>query len=113
MTRVQVISDLVDIISNIKLNHPVRVGIDGVDASGKTMLADELANSLQIKDCNVILISVDDFHNPSKIRYQQGRNSPQGYYEDSFNYNAIITNVLKPLGPEGNLKYKSAFFDLI
>ncbi len=38
MTRTNAILDLVNIIDGIHLNHPVRVGIDGVDASGKTML---------------------------------------------------------------------------
>ncbi len=112
MLRTQAISDLTDMTTCIRLNHPVRVGIDGVDASGKTMLADELVDSLQAKNRIAIRVSVDDFHNPRSIRYQQGRNSPQGFYDDSFNYHAIITNVLEPLGPEGNLKYRPVFFDL-
>ncbi len=76
------------------------------------MLTDELIGPLQSKGRKVIRVSIDGFHNPSEIRHRQGRCSPaKGYYEDSFNHNAIATNVLEPLGPGGNLKYRSASFD--
>lgn len=113
MKRELVISELVELIDKIKLGHPVRVGIDGVDASGKTTLANELVEPLQIKGHDVIRISVDGFHNSKKVRYLKGRNSPQGYYENSFNNDAIVSYILKPLGPKGRLKYKSTLFDFI
>lgn len=111
MTRLYVIHTLVELIDSIQLEHPVRVGIDGVDASGKTMLADELVSPLQSKGRTVIRASIDGFHNAEAIRYQQGRLSPQGFYEDSFNFEAVVANVLLPLGPHGNLKYRSILFD--
>jgi len=111
MDRTEAISDLADIIADINIGHPIRLGIDGVDASGKTMLADELVEPLQLRGRNVIRVSIDGFHNPSDIRYRKGRLSPQGYYDDSFNYPAIIINVLEPLGSEGNLEYRPAVFD--
>ena len=111
MNRKKAILHLVDMIVDIQLDYPVRVGIDGVDASGKTMLADELIEPIQSKGRSVIRVSVDGFHNPREIRHRQGRCSPQGYYEDSFNHNAIASSVLEPLGPGGNLKYRSASFD--
>jgi len=107
MDRKQAIADLSDLIADIKLDHPLRVGIDGVDASGKTMLADELVAPLQNRGRSIIRLSADSFHHPPEIRYRQGRLSPEGYYEDSFNYDAIILNILKPLGPAGNLKYRT------
>ncbi len=112
MTRSSdVVLQLADMIAEIKLSHPVRVGIDGVDAAGKTMLADELAKPLSARDRHVIRVSVDGFHNPADIRYRQGRNSPRGYYEDSFNHEAILSCILLPLGPGGNLKYRSEQFN--
>lgn len=111
MDRKEAIFYLVDMIANIELDHPVRVGIDGVDASGKTMLADELIEPLQSLGRNVIRVFIDAFHNPAEIRYQQGRCSPEGYYEDSFNHGAIASNVLEPLDSGGNLEYRSASFD--
>lgn len=64
MSRTKVISELTDIISAIHLDHPVRVGIDGVDASGKTRLAEELVEPIQEKNRSVIRASIDGFHNP-------------------------------------------------
>ena len=42
MSRSDLLSDLAVRITQIELDHPVRVAIDGVDAAGKTTLADEL-----------------------------------------------------------------------
>ena len=97
--------------SDMELGHPTRVGIDGVDASGKTSMANELAEKLRPSGRQIIRVSVDDFHNPRAIRYQKGQNSPEGYYFDSFNYEAIVSKVLKPLGPDGDLSYEKAVFD--
>ncbi len=46
----------------------------------------------------VIRASLDGFHNPSVVRYERGRLSPEGYYLDSFNYRALLDNLLLPLG---------------
>jgi len=97
MSRTAVISQLADQISSIELSHPVRVGIDGVDASGKTMLSDELIEPLEVRGRAVIRASVDGFHNPSEIRHRQGRSSPRGFYEDSFNNEALLACILLPL----------------
>jgi len=99
MNRKKAISHLTDMIACIQPGHPVRVGIDGVDVSGKTMLAEKLIEPLKSKGRSVIRVSIDGFHNPSKIRYRQGRGSPKGYYEDSFNHNVIASCVLEPMGP--------------
>ncbi len=78
---------------------------------GKTTLANELVTPLQKKGRHVIRSSIDGFHNPRHIRKRQGNNSPRGFYEDSFNLIAIAECVLIPLGPEGDLRYKSGQFD--
>jgi uridine kinase len=111
MTQQELTKYLAEVILNTKRHHPVRVGIDGVDASGKTTLANSLADYLKSQNIDVIRASIDDFHNPKTIRYQKGRNSPEGYYKDSFNNQAIIDNLLAPLGEKGNLQYKKAIFD--
>ena len=111
MKQQELIKYLADVILNAKRHHPVRVGIDGVDASGKTTLANSLADYLKSQNVDIIRASIDGFHNPKSIRYQKGRNSPEGYYKDSFNNQAIINNLLAPLGENGNLQYKKAIFD--
>jgi uridine kinase len=111
MKRSELLQDLATRIVQVKRPHPIRVGIDGVDAAGKTMLAQELEPLIQAHGRPVIRASVDGFHNPARIRYQRGSTSPEGYYRDSFNYQALVELLLIPLGPGGTLLYRSAVFD--
>ncbi|MEW6036557.1 MAG: hypothetical protein AB1529_08150 [Candidatus Micrarchaeota archaeon] len=98
-------------ILEINADHPVRVGIDGADASGKTHLANDLAVELGKRGRQIIRASIDGFHNPRGIRYRKGRDSPEGYYLDSFDNQAIIDNLLAPLGPNGNRLIRTVIFD--
>ena len=93
-------------------SHPLRVAIDGVDAAGKTTLADELAELLRVYDRSVIRASIDGFHHPRAIRYRSGPLSPIGYYQDSFDYSMLRSVLLDPLGPDGSLDYCIHAFDL-
>jgi len=111
MEQEELIKYLAEAILNTKRHHPICVGIDGVDASGKTTLANSLADYLKSQNIEIIRASIDGFHNPKSVRYQKGRNSPEGYYQDSFNNQAVIDNLLAPLGENGNLQYKKAIFD--
>ena len=90
----------------------VRVGIDGVDGSGKTTFANELSDTLQTLGRQVIRVSVDDFHNVRATRYRRGRSSPEGFWQDAFNYDRLRTDVLDPLGPGGSRRYRPASHDL-
>jgi uridine kinase len=101
---------LCEAILGYQKDLPTLVGIDGVDASGKTILADKLADRLEESSRHIIRASIDGFHNPRAIRYRKGRNSPNGYYQDSFNHQLIIDKLLKPLSSM-DLKYKEAAFD--
>jgi len=85
-----------------KKDLPLRVGIDGIDAAGKTTLANEIACYLVENGYLVIRASIDGFHNPHNIRHKRGNYSPEGYYYDSFNYELLKSCLLLPLEPEGN-----------
>jgi len=111
MNRKEAVSELADYIAAISIDHPVRVGIDGVDCAGKTSLAKELAEQLRSTGREVISASIDGFHNSQTLRYRQGRSSPRGYYEDSFNSDAVVSCILNPLGPSGNRLYRTALFN--
>ncbi|MFF2753320.1 hypothetical protein ACFVR1_06130 [Psychrobacillus sp. NPDC058041] len=112
MQRSKIISDLANKILDLSLNHPVRVGISGITASGKTTLANELAEALISSGKDVIRTSIDNFHNPRKIRYRQGKESAIGYYEDAHDYQSFKEKLLVPLGPNGNLYYQTISLDL-
>ena len=111
MTRQQVIHELAQSILSFKRDVPLRVGIDGVDAAGKTSLANELAKELTNLGHPVLRASIDGFHNPKEIRRQRGSLSPEGYYYDSFNYGLLITYLLQPLEPQGNRRIRLSAFD--
>lgn len=111
MHRAQVIATLAERLATITREHPVRVGIDGLSCSGKTTLADELVAPLEARGRPTLRAGVDGFHNPPEVRKRQGDPSPQGYYEDSFDYAAIHSCVLRPLGPGGDRRYRPAQYD--
>ena len=111
MKRAKLLEDLARRIAQIQMPHPLRVAIDGVDASGKTTLADELTAFIEAEGRPVIRASIDGFHNPANVRHARGKTSPEGYYFDSFNYDVLIKQLLIPLGPGGSLQYSSVVFD--
>lgn len=112
MTRETVLSQLADAIVSLQRSHPLRVAIDGIDASGKTTLADQLAPVIEQRGRPVIRASIDGFHRPRSQRYQRGPDSPVGYYEDSFDYTSLQSALLHPLGPQGNRRCRCAIFDV-
>lgn len=85
------------------------VAVDGVDGSGKTCFAASLAAA--IPDRPVIVLHADDFLNPAPIRHAQGRGSPKGFWEDTYNYAALHEYVLRPLGPSGDGWYRTHSYD--
>lgn len=111
MNRTACLEKLVAAIVAVQLGHPTRVAIDGVDGSGKTTLADELVDPIRRAGREVIRASVDDFHNPRAVRYALGYDSPEGYFRDSFNYAALRRELLEPLGPTGDRRFRTAVFD--
>jgi uridine kinase len=98
-------------LARLSTGHVARVAIDGVDGAGKTTFADELADILRTHQRDVIRASVDGFHNPKTFRYRRGRSSPEGYFEDSYNYAALKEHLLDPLSPGGSRRYRTAVFD--
>jgi uridine kinase len=110
--RSELISDLANRILSIRINHPVRVGVSGITASGKTTFANELALELQHRKKEIIRTSIDNFHNPRDIRYKKGKESAIGYYEDAHDYETLKQKLLAPLGPNRNLHYQTISLDL-
>jgi uridine kinase len=89
----------------------VRVAIDGSAAAGKTVLADELALSLRDRGRDVIRASVESFLRPRIERYQRGPESARGCYEDSFDYDRLLAELLRPLGDSGSRLYRTEIYD--
>src|SRR5678810_31350 len=92
-----------DVVSRNGLGHPLRVGIDGRSAAGKTTFADELATTLEARGVSVLRASIDDFHPKGyKFRSRQDDWTPELCLGEGFEYAAFRRLVLEPLGPGGS-----------
>lgn len=108
--RIRLLARLARLIVARQTTHPLRVAIDGPDAAGKTTLADDLAVSIGSRR-PVIRASIDGFHQPADVRHRRGPMSPEGYYLDSFDADAVVVSLLDPLGLAGDRRYRTASFD--
>ena len=109
MNRLDMLRKLAAELLACTVPHPLRVAIDGVDAAGKTTLADALAE--QLASCGRVIIraSIDGFHNSKAVRHLD--ESPLGFFERSFNYAALCTELLAPLGPGGSRLIRRGVYD--
>lgn len=85
------------------------VAIDGVGGSGKSTFAARLTQRIDTRP--VIVLHADDFFNPSRIRHAKGRQSPEGFWLDTYNYDAFTSWALTPLRPQSDGLYRSASYD--
>ena len=104
-----VLERLVELLATTAPDRRLRVAVDGVDASGKTTLADALAPALAPHRA-VARASTDSFHRPREERYRRGRDSPEGCYHGTFDLPALLGRLLEPFARDGS--YVPAVFDL-
>ena len=92
--------------------RPVRVGIDGFCAAGKTTFAAHLALALTGVGRPVIRATADDFQNPPEVRYQLGPTSAEGFYRHAIDFESLRRELLEPLGPGGTRQYRTSTYDI-
>lgn len=86
------------------------LAIDGADGSGKTSFAQDLVD--RIEPCRpALVLHMDDFLNIAPVRHAKGRTSPEGFWADSYNYDAFTRFVLNPLGTDGHGWYRPKAYD--
>jgi uridine kinase len=73
------------------------VAVDGVDAAGKSSFARDLRAYLARLGRDAICVSLDGFHKARAARYEKGALSPEGYYEDAFDYTRLVDEFLAPV----------------
>jgi uridine kinase len=111
--RADTLVELADVVLAVHRSYPVRVAIDGCSAAGKTTLADELAQVLLTRtDRPVIRAGIDYFKRAVELRTAYPHDSPDSYYLDSWDNEAIRDRLLVPLGPSGNRRYCARIMDL-
>ena len=80
----------------------VLVAVDGADGAGKSIFAAEVAHAVRDLGRPVIQASVDGFHRPRSQRYLRGRDSPTGFWLDSYDYGRLRAELIDPLRPGGS-----------
>lgn len=93
------------------LERPSLVAVDGVDGSGKTTFAARLADAYAAAGRPAHVVHEDDFLNPRSVRYRLGRDSPKGYFLDSYDLRALAASVLDPLAAERDWRIVPRVFD--
>lgn len=90
----------------------VIVAIDGADGAGKTVFADGLAEAFRSLGHTVFRASIDDFHQPRQLRYAKGRDSADGFFEDSYDYAAFRRLLIEPFRAGRSAAFQTRYFDL-
>ncbi len=111
-TRAAALAEVAAAIEALPSDGVRRIGVDGVDGAGKTTFADELADVLQARDVQVIRASADDFHHSKAVRHRRGRDSPEGFFYDSFDLDQLRRRLLDPLGPDGDRRFVRRIHDV-
>lgn len=94
--RQLVLVDLLALLLAVQPGQRAVVAIDGVDGSGKSRLAAELAAlAPHVAGREVRTVSMDGFHHPRAVRHARG-SGPESFYEDSYDYDAFRASVLYP-----------------
>jgi len=98
---------LSELIEQLPAGRRALVAIDGPDAAGKTTLARTLVRHLLRP---AVHASIDSWHHPREVRLRRGDESPEGYYLDSFDYDALVRECLNPFA-SGAQRVRTARFD--
>lgn len=107
--RAEVLGELAAEVLRVGRGHPVRVAVDGPSAAGKTTLADELADVVRGRtEREVIRAGLDYFKRAPELRTTYPIESPESYYYEVYDNEAIRARLLEPLGPGGDRRYTTA-----
>lgn len=92
---------------------PMVVGVTGIDASGKSAMTAMLAGELIRSELPVQIIQIDDFHRPRAERQYGDLPEPDKYYENTFDFARLKTEILTPIRDEGSLDVSITCLDLV
>ncbi len=81
-------------------DRAIFVGVDGVDGSGKTTFATALRERVVGRPS--LVIHLDDFLHPRPIRHARGRDSPEGFWLDTYDYSAFQRVLSDPAAAGSN-----------
>ncbi|GAB3617877.1 uridine kinase [Okibacterium endophyticum] len=109
--RIALLRELRDEITHNYPRGRVIVAVDGVGGSGTARFADGLAEVFREADHTAFRASIDDFHRPREDRYRRGKDSPEGFYVDSFDYSLLRRVLIEPFRFGGSAGFQLVGFD--
>lgn len=111
MTRAHLLQELLGSLQTAPRDRPLRVGIDGRSAAGKTTLGDDLATLLRAGGRQCFRASIDDFHPPGyKYRAIAGDFTPESYSREGYDLAAFRELVLDPWSPGGSRRSRLRYW---
>jgi hypothetical protein len=102
---------LAGLVADRDPGHPLRVAIDGADAADPGALADSLTDPLRLRGRAAIRVSARYFWRPASVRLEYGHEDADAYYTDWLDARALSRELLDRLGPGGDRRYLTTFWD--
>lgn len=103
------------LVAEIRHNYAqgrVIVAVDGIGGAGQSEFADGLAEVFREAGADAMRASIGDFHAPRRERYLLGRDSPEGFYQDAFDYRTFRRVLIDPFRMGGSTGFQMKAFDL-
>lgn len=111
-SAIDVTARVADYATSMRTAAPVRVGIDGRSAAGKSTFAAALADAIRQSGRTAVTASIDHFHTPGhKYRSIAEEYTPATYYDTAFDYARFRSWVLDPLAPGGDRMCRLRYWD--
>lgn len=87
------------------------LAVDGLEGSGTARFAEHLAERLGRGGHAVFRASIDGFHKPRAHRYLRGKDSPEGFYLDAYDYDLFRRVLVEPFRMGGSTGFVTVAFD--